>query len=68
VEEEKARREAEEEEEKEKEKVVVAKKEATDVASMERELVYAGPVFTVAPPDPSQLPMPWLLLSPRYLD
>jgi hypothetical protein len=48
--------------------VVVAEREATDVASMERELMYAGPVFMVAPPDPSQLPMPWLLLLPRYLD
>jgi hypothetical protein len=48
--EEKARRE-EEEKEKEKEKVVVAEREVTDVASTERELVYAGPAFTVAPPD-----------------
>lgn len=42
--------------------------EKKEVVVEEKEKVYAGPAFTVAPPDPSELPMPWLLILPRYID
>ncbi|KAF8659643.1 hypothetical protein HU200_058402 [Digitaria exilis] len=43
-----------------------SRKSLNDEKPEDSELLYAGPGFTVVSPDPSQLPMPTLLLLPRY--
>ncbi|KAF8671887.1 hypothetical protein HU200_049829 [Digitaria exilis] len=42
-----------------------SRKSLNDEKPEDSELLYAGPGFTVVSPDPSQLPMPTLLLLPR---